>query len=380
MLFDYDTLKIIWWVFIGALLIGFAVTDGFDLGVLMLLPFVARSDEERRIVLNAIGATWEGNLVWLITAAAAIFAAWPLVYAAAFSGMYAALMATVFTLLLRPVGITYRSKMEHPRWRSAWDWLLLASGFAPALIFGIAFGNLLQGVPFHYDDSMRVFYTGSLLQLLNPFALLAGLVSVAMLALHGAAWLQLRTEGEVYRRAGAALRIAACVLIVAFAAAGLWTAGAIDGYRIVSMPAPATSFSPLAKVVERAGGAWLANYRAHPWLMALSLSAFAGAALAMLLSALQRTLLALVASAAALSAVLITAGCSLFPFVMPSSSHPASSLTLWDAASSHRTLQTMFWAVAILLPVVIAYTSWVYRVLRGKVTAATVRQDGHASY
>src|SRR6516165_921644 len=186
---DYETLKVIWWLFIGVLLIGFAVTDGFDLGIGTLLPFLGRNDEERRVMLNSVGPTWEGNQVWFITAGGAIFAAWPVVYATAFSGFYVALILTLFALFFRPVGFEYRSKLADPRWRNAWDWALFVGGAVPALIFGVAFGNLLQGVPFHFDADQRVFYTGSFWGLLNPFALLAGVVSLAMLAMHGAIFL-----------------------------------------------------------------------------------------------------------------------------------------------------------------------------------------------
>jgi cytochrome d ubiquinol oxidase subunit II len=174
MTIDYYTLKLIWWLFVGVLLIGFALLGGFDLGVGTLLPFVGRTDTQRRVILNAIGPTWEGNQVWFITAGGALFAAWPMVYATAFSGFYWALLLVLFALFFRPVGFEYRSKVEDPRWRSAWDWGLFVGGSVPALVFGVAFGNLLQGVPFHFDVFLRSYYTGSFWGLLNPFALLAG--------------------------------------------------------------------------------------------------------------------------------------------------------------------------------------------------------------
>ncbi|HSN41616.1 MAG TPA: cytochrome d ubiquinol oxidase subunit II [Burkholderiales bacterium] len=380
MIFDYETLKIIWWLFIGVLLIGFAVTDGFDMGVGALLPFLGRTDEERRIIINSIGATWEGNQVWFITAGGATFAAWPLVYATAFSGFYWALLLVLFALFFRPVGFDYRSKVDDPRWRNAWDWGLFVGGAVPALVFGVAFGNLLLGVPFHYDRDMQVYYTGSFLALLNPFGLLAGVVSLAMLVMHGAAYLQLRSEGEIHARAKTAVRIAAAVMMTAFALAGVWLAVGVDGYRIVSMPPADTAFAPLAKAVEKAAGAWLANYNAHPWMMVAPILGFAGATIAIVFSTADRPLAAFVASALSVAGVILTAGFSLFPFVMPSSSNPASSLTVWDAVSSHRTLQVMFWVVVLFLPVVLAYTSWVYRVLRGKITAKTIRENPHTTY
>ncbi len=378
--FDYATLKLIWWLVIGLLLVGFAILDGLDLGIGTLLPFVARSDDERRVVLNTIGPTWEGSQVWFITAGGATFAAWPLVYATAFSGFYIALILTLFALFLRPVGFDYRSKVADPRWRSAWDWGLFVGGTVPALVFGIAFGNLFLGVPFQFDGDQRVFYTGSFWGLLNPFGLLAGAVSVALLTMHGALYLQLRTEGAVRARAIRGARIAGAVFVLAFAAAGVSIATGIDGYRIVTMPPADAAFVPLAKTVEQMPAAWLYNYAKHPWTVVAPLAGFGGALLALLASSRHRAGLAFALSSIAVAGVVLTAGFSLFPFIMPSSSHFASGLTVWDAVSSRRTLQIMFWAVVIFLPLILAYTGWVYRVMRGKVTERHVREGGHSLY
>ncbi|HVP87890.1 MAG TPA: cytochrome d ubiquinol oxidase subunit II [Casimicrobiaceae bacterium] len=378
---DYETLKVIWWLFIGVLLIGFAVTDGFDLGIGTLLPFLGRNDEERRVMLNSVGPTWEGNQVWFITAGGATFAAWPLVYATAFSGFYAALLLVLFALFFRPVGFDFRSKVADPRWRNAWDWGLFIGGTVPAVVFGVAFGNLLQGVPFQFDPAtMAVTYTGSFWRLLNPFALLTGLVSLAMLVMHGASFLQIRTEDALQLRARAAARWAAIALIVLFAIAGIWVAYGIAGYRIVSIPAASSAFVPIAKTVESSPGIWLANFTAHKWMMLAPIVAFAGALAVVVSSAGGRSMLAFVASGVAVAGVILTAGFAMFPFVMPSSSDPRSSLTAWDSVSSHRTLAIMFWVVVILLPIVIAYTAWVYWVVRGKVTVAHIRENTHMSY
>jgi cytochrome bd ubiquinol oxidase subunit II len=379
MIFDYETLKVIWWALIGILLIGFAVTDGFDMGVGLLLPFLGRTDAERRVIINSIGATWEGNQTWLITAAGATFAAWPLVYAVSFSGMYLAMLLVLFALFFRPVGFDYRNKLADPRWRSAWDWGLFTGGAVPALVFGVAFGNLLLGVPYHFDDTMRSFYTGSFWLLLNPFALLAGVVSVAMLVMHGSVYLQIRTTGVINARAVRATFVSAALLIVAFALAG-WMVTRINGYQITQMPATGLTAMPLAKTVIAAPGAWLANYGLYPWMMLAPAGVFTGAVLAALLSRLGWPKLAFIASGAAVAAVILTAGCSMFPFIVPSSSHPGSSLTAWDAVSSHLTLQIMFWVVLIFVPLIILYTSWVYRVLRGKITVEMIEADNKTMY
>jgi cytochrome d ubiquinol oxidase subunit II len=380
MLFDYLTLKIIWWLFVGVLLIGFALLDGFDMGIGIMLPFVAKNDTQRRVLLNSIGPVWEGNQVWFITAGAALFAAWPLAYAAAFSGLYWALLLVLFALFFRPVGFEYRSKVEDPRWRNAWDWGLFVGGFVPALIFGVAFGNLLQGLPFHYDEFVRSTYTGSFWALLNPFALLAGIVSLAMLVMHGAVFLQLRTEGDINARAKKAVRWFGILFMAAFAVAGIWQAFGIDGFRIVSMPDPGTAFSPLAKKVEMAAGAWMQNYGDYPWMILAPVLAFAGGILAILLSGANRPGFAFVFSGAALAGVILTAGFAMFPFVIPSITSPNSSLTIYDATSSHRTLNLMFIAVVVFLPIVVIYTSWVYRVLRGKITEEKIEEETHTAY
>jgi cytochrome d ubiquinol oxidase subunit II len=380
MIFDYETLKVIWWLFVGALLIGFAITDGFDLGVGTLLPFLGKNDMERRVIINAIGPTWDGNQVWFITAGGAVFAAWPVVYAAAFSGFYVALLLVLFALFFRPVGFDYRSKIDDPRWRSAWDWGLFAGGAVPALVFGVAFGNLLQGVPLQYDDVLRPSYSGSFFGLLNPFALLTGVVSLAMLVMHGAVFLQMKTEGAIQRRAQQAALIFSGIYVITFLLAGLGIAFGIDGYRIVSMPQATGTASLLSKVVSHSHGAWMENYSTYSWMLFAPILGFFGAFATIAMTVLQRPGLAFMGSSIALAGTILTAGFSMFPFIMPSSVDPKSSLTIWDVTSSHLTLTLMFWAVIIFLPIVIAYTTWVYRVMRGKVTEQHIEDNQHSAY
>ncbi len=375
-LMSYETLRFVWWLFLGVLLIGFAVMDGFDLGVGALLPWIAKTDDERRVLINAIGPTWEGNQVWFVLGGGAIFAAYPLIYSAAFSGFFVALILVLFALILRPVGFDYRSKLPNPRWRSMWDWGLFVGGFVPSLVFGVAFGNLLQGVPFHFDEQLRVHYEGSFFGLLNPFALVAGVVSLAMLVMQGAAFLQLKTVGHMRERARAALGISALVYAAAFALAGAWLALGIDGYRIVSFGGTEAASNPVAKDVVREAGAWLANYKAAPVLWLAPLLAFAGALGAWKLAA-NRPGLGFIASSAAVACTILTAGIAMFPVMMPSSLEPSHSLTAWDATSSLHTLRWMFWMVAIFLPLIILYTGWVFRVLRGPVTLEQIRGPGH---
>lgn len=379
MIFDYETLKMLWWLLIGVLLIGFAITDGMDMGVAMLLRIVGKTDSERRTVINTIGAHWDGNQVWFITAGGALFAAWPMVYAAAFSGFYFAMMLVLFALFFRPLGFDYRSKIDSKRWRNNWDWGLFAGSAIPALVFGVAFGNLFLGVPFNMDNLLRVSYQGSFFGLLNPFGLLAGLISVAMLIAHAGMWLQLRTADAVAQRSAQYGRYALVVFIVLFAAAGFWVAN-INGYQIVSMPDTQSHADPLAKVVSTAKGAWLNNYSERPWTITFPILGFAMALSALLFSKLNKPALGLISTSFMLIGVIMTAGVSLFPFIMPSVNNPDISLTIWDAVSSHKTLNIMFVAVVIFIPLILAYTTWCYVKMWRRVTVEEIENNTHGSY
>ena len=378
-LISYETLRLIWWLLIGVLLIGFAVTDGFDLGTGILLPFAGKTDLERRVIINSIGPVWEGNQVWLILGGGAIFAAWPQLYAVSFSGFYLAMFVILVALILRPVAFKFRSKREDASWRARWDIALFIGGFVPALIFGVAMGNVLQGVPFRFSDDMHIFYEGSFFGLLNPFALLAGLVSVAMLVMHGATWLQVKTEGLVAERARTFGSVAAIASVVLYAVAGvaLWTV--VDGYRITSAISVAGPSNPMFKTAEVAAGAWFANYAAHPWTWAAPVLGLVSPLLAFAMLRLRRAVPALLASALGIAAIILSVGASMFPFILPSSLDPRASLTVWDSSSSHMTLFIMLVATTIFIPIIVAYTSWVYKVLWGKVDGQAIEDgNGHA--
>lgn len=377
---DYATLKVIWWVLIGVLLIGFSLTDGFDMGAAILLPFLGKTDAERRIVINTVGATWEGNQVWLITAGGAMFAAWPLVYAASFSGFYFAMLLVLFALFFRPVGFDYRGKRDNPRWRGAWDWALFIGGFVPALVFGVAFGNLLQGVPFQYDTDLRVTYYGSFWALLNPFALICGLVSLTMLSAHGAAFVKLKSDGVVAQRASKALRLMAGLAVVLFVVAGALVATLIGGYAITDAAPYDTVANPLLKSVEPGAGLWIANYVTYPWMAAAPIVGILGGVIAFVLAGSRLEKTAFIGTSLLIVGVILTAGFSMFPFIMPSSLDPRSSLTVWDATSSKMTLEIMLVAVIIFLPIVLAYTTWAYRIMRGKVTVDALDDKRNTMY
>lgn len=376
---DYTLLKLVWWLLVCVLLIGFAIMDGHDMGVGALLPFVGKTDDERRVMLNTVGPHWEGNQVWFITAGGAIFAAWPLVYATAFSGFYFALMAVLWALFFRPVGFEYRSKVPDARWRTAWDWGLFVGGAVPALVFGVAIGNVITGVPFHFEDSMMPVYTGSFWALFTPFALLCGVASLSLLLFHGANYLQLRTEGVLAERARTAALLLGLVLALVFSVGGLMVAG-LPGYQITSAVVPGEAVSPVGKTVVMQAGAWMNNYQAHPWTWALPALAYAGIVLGLLAARQRKPGLAFIGSGLACAGVILTAGAAIFPFVLPSSSHPGHSLTVWDCVSSQRTLNIMFWVALVMTPIVLSYTTWAYRVMRGKVTLAQVQANGKALY
>lgn len=372
MILDYETLRVIWWVLLGLLLIGFAIMDGFDLGVAIWLPWFAKTDTERRILINTVGPTWEGNQVWLILGGGAIFAAWPDLYALSFSGFYLAMLIVLLSLILRPVGFKYRSKLDNPLWRSTWDWLLFVGGFVPALIFGVAVGNVLQGVPFYYDESLRVLYTGTFLQLLNPYALCCGVLSVLMLAMHGAFFMQIKTEGSLQLKARKGARYAALLMILLFIIMGFWT-NHIDGYLLKSAVHHDGPSNPLYKEVETRLGAWFSNYKDMPIVVLVPILSLTCAGLATILA--EKVLLAFALSSLSVGSLIGTVGISMFPFILPSSTHPKHSLMVWDSSSSQKTLFIMLIATAIFLPIIMAYTAWVYRVLRGKVNAKTIKEQ-----
>lgn len=377
---DYGTLRLIWWALLGILLIGFTVLDGFDLGVAMLHPFVPKNDNQRRVLLNTIGPVWEGNQVWFILGGGAVFAAWPALYAASFSGFYLAMFLVLIGFILRPVALTFHSKLEAQVWRRSWDWAFFISGFVPSLIFGVAFGNLLLGTPFQFDQTLRLNYQGDLLGLLRPFALLCGVISVLMLAMQGASYLAMKSEGEVAARANKFGIGAGVGLIVLFAIAGFWVAHGIDGYAIDTPIDTDGPSNPLTKSVTLTLGGWLRNYRIAPLSAAAPGIGFAGAFVAVLALRFKAQVIAFVASSLSVAGVVTTAGFSLFPFLLPSSSRPDHSLTIWDASSSHLTLTIMLGAVIVFLPIVLAYTSWVYYVLRGAVTEAAIERKDDYHY
>ncbi|MGB5447006.1 MAG: cytochrome d ubiquinol oxidase subunit II [Psychromonas sp.] len=379
-MFDYETLKIVWWLLISVLLIAFVITDGFDMGVGALVPVIGKSDDERRMMINTIAPHWEGNQVWLVTGAAAIFAAWPAVYATAFSGFYVAMMLTLMALFFRPVGFDYRSKIDDPRWRNSWDWGIFIGSAVPPIVFGVAFGNILQGVPFVLDDLLRSSYQGGFFGLLNPFALLVGVFSLVLFLLQGASWLQMKTEGELYDRARMVSLICAPIAIVLFALAGIWLAYGIDGYVITSIGDLNGPSNPLLKTAAIQPGAWLNNYSEYPLTMLAPALGFLFPVLIWISSRFDKGGFAFLFSSLMQVAVLMTFAVSTFPFILPSSIDPNMSFTVWDAVSSEKTLNIMTIVVAIFLPIILLYTSFSYIKMFGRIGKEFMAKYKHSAY
>lgn len=373
----FAVLQVIWWLLLGVLLMGLAVMVGMDMGVGTILRYVGRNDLERRVALNVIGPHWDGNQVWFILGGGAIFAAFPLIYATAFSGFYVVMLLLLWTMIIRPLGFEYRSKIASDTWRNVWDWTLFISGAVPMIVFGAAFGNLFHGVPFHFEWNITSVYTGSFLGLLNPFAVMAGLLSLALSVMMGALTVMNGAEGAMHQRARTLVQVGAIAAIVLFAIGGFWV-HAIEGYSIVSGPGAGVAQTPLQQVVTRTPGGWLGNYAAHPILWLVPLAGFLGMFGALLAGRAGRSHLGWWLGALAWIGVIGTAGVALFPFLLPSSSDPSVSLTVWNSSSSSLTLAWMVGFAVVFVPLILWYTSWAFWVMRGKVKADDVAHDEHA--
>ncbi|RSD29744.1 cytochrome d ubiquinol oxidase subunit II [Vibrio pectenicida] len=378
-MFDYEILRLIWWVLIGVLLVGFAVTDGFDMGVGALIPIIGKNDNERRVMINSIGPHWEGNQVWLVTAGGGLFAAWPLVYATSFSGFYLAMILTLAALWLRPLGLAYRSKIEDEKWRSTWDICICISGFVPPVIFGVAFGNLLQGVPFQLTEFLMPTYHGSFFELLNPFALLCGLVSLFMIIMQGATWLQLKTTDDVHTRSRNVAQIMGLLTVAAFVGAGFWIQ-TIEGYVITSTMDHSAASNPLTKEVVREVGAWMNNFEQYPLMWIAPVLGVMMSLVAVVASRFDRGGIAFFASSVGNAGIIFTAGLAMFPFIMPSDLVPNHSLTMWDATSSELTLNLMTGVAFIMVPVILCYTTWTYYKMFGRLDNKFIEDNKDSLY
>ncbi len=379
-------LQHIWWLLLGVLLIGFAIMNGFDLGVASILHLVAKNDDERRVVINTVGPFWEGNQIWLVLGGGAIFAAFAKLYAISFSGFYIAMLLLLFALILRPVGFKFRSKVANPLWRSIWDIVLAFGGFIPALITGVAVGNVLWGVPFDMTNNINeVRYNhaeGHLFYLLFGsfgFSLLTGLLSVSMMAMQGGNYLSLKTEGHIKQRAAKVSSVCAIISFVLFALGGVLITFMVKGYLFDGSDSLNLSIVGSTEIIKsETSGAWLTNYGKYPIFMLAPVLGFAGILLSFLFNKMKRFALAFISSSVAIFGIIATVGVSIYPLLLPSSSNPLASLTLYNSANSDKTLAWMTLMALIFVPIILSYTSWVHYVLRGTVTVDSVKNDNQA--
>ncbi|MHB1302577.1 MAG: cytochrome d ubiquinol oxidase subunit II [Acidiphilium sp.] len=375
----YIALKVIWAVLLGVLLTGLAVMVGMDMGVGTLLRFVGRNDAERRTALAIIGPHWDGNQVWFIVGGGAIFAAFPTLYATSFSTFYVVMILLLFSMIMRPVAFEYRSKVDVGRWRETWDWAFLISGAVPMIIYGAAFGNVLQGVGFHfgwdgqyYQDESFIWY------LLNPFALLCGALSLSLAIHQGGAMLMIRGEGPIAERARRFAIGGGTLAAILFIVGGVWVRF-IQGFAFAQKVDPAMPATPLGgpHVVMRAG-AWMDNFHTYPALWLLPALGILGMIAGPLALRAHRPILGWWLGAAAWIGTIFTAGGAMFPFLMPSTTDPSQSLTVWNASGSAYNLGWMLVFALVFVPAIVIYTSWAFRVMRGKVKAETVIADDHS--
>lgn len=373
----YAVLQLVWWLLLGVLMIAVAVMVGMDMGVGTILRYVGRTDVERRIALKVIGPHWEGNQVWFVLGGGAVFAAFPLIYATAFSGFYVVMLLLLWSMMLRPLGFGYRSQLASPKWRGMWDWTLVISGLVPMLVFGAAFGNLFLGVPFDFSWNLTSTYSGSFIALLNPFAILCGLLAISLSVFMGSVTLMNGAEGAIYERSQRVARYASLLAIALFAIGGIWVY-TMQGYVLTQSPGAGVPQTPLQQVVTLGQQAWFGNFRAQPVLWLLPVLGFVGMLAGFLTVNARRSLLAWWAGALAWAGVITTAGVALFPFLLPSSLKPAQSLTIWNSSSSELTLIWMLGFAVVFLPLIIWYTSWAFYIMRGKVKAEHVEGDDHS--
>jgi cytochrome d ubiquinol oxidase subunit II len=341
-------LESIWFILWGVLWAVYFMLDGFDLGMGTLMPFLARTDAEKRMIYRAMGPYWDGNEVWLIAAGGVTFAAFPTTYSVMFSGLYSALMLILFALIFRGVAVEYREQVDHPTWRAVWDYCLAAGSFLPALLLGVAFANIFQGIPIDADG----IYQGTLFTLLNPYGIFGGVLFVAMFLLHGCLWLLVKTEGTLQEKAAAIVNklwAVLAVIAVGFLVATWYATRLYDNYiqnplmyvvPIILIPIIAVGALIMIRVYLARGRWW------HAWF----------------------------ASSALIVSVTLFGVAGLYPNLLPSSLNPAFSMTIYNSASSPLTLKIMLGVALTFVPIVIAYQAWVFNLFKHPVTEAEAEE------
>lgn len=362
MLLDYEMLRLACWGLLGLFVVGFALASGIEIGVSLLLPFLNVSEAQRAELIARLAPVSAGNQVWWLVVIGVLFAGWPTVYAASFASFQSLLLLTMLALLVRPLGWYLRSSVN-AAWLPKWDRALFVSGLLPAALLGLMVGNLLKGVPFHLASDMHIAFLGSFTGLFSPFASLVAACCVALLAVHGALYLQSYADGELYQRSKGLAMSSGIAFLVLFALAGGWITH-LEGYHVNTEIVANGVSNPLTKFVKRGDGLWLDNYEHEPALWALPVLAFLCGIVSLVCSKLDRANWALLASAVMVTMVILTAGVSMFPFLAPSNISLNSSLTIWDASASQVTLEALLYFAGVLLPVMAFSTRWLYKFLR----------------
>ncbi|MFT9016014.1 MAG: cytochrome d ubiquinol oxidase subunit II [Acetobacter sp.] len=374
----YAILKLVWAGILGVLFIGLGVMVGMDMGVGTLLRFVGRNDGERRTALNIIGPHWDGNQVWFILGGGAIFAAFPTLYATSFSVFYVVMITLLFSMILRPVAFEYRSKADSRHWRAGWDVAFLVSGALPMFIYGAAFGNVLEGVGYHFGWTGQYYQDESFLSyLVNPFAILCGLMSVALSVYQGGVMLMLRSEEPIYGRARRYAMRGGLAAVTLFVGGGVWISR-LNGFRLIE-GAPGMPANPMqGQHVAVTAGGWLLNFQAHPALWLIPVLGAACMLSGTLMVRACHPVMAWWIGVGSWVGTIGTVGAAMFPFLMPSATTPDQSLTIWNSTASAYGLTCMLVVAVIFVPVILSYTSWCYYVMRGKVRTADVIHDTHS--
>lgn len=369
--------QLTWWAIVGVVLIVFALTAGFDLGIGALLPFVGKSDAERRVMLNVIGPTWDGNQVWLIIAGGALFVVWPYAYAATFSGFYGTMFMLLWALYMRPVGFEWRAKVPTDTWKRWWDIALFIGGIVPAFAFGLLIGNLMHGVPFHYDSFNRFYSDWSLFDMFNGFSVLIGFVSMSLLMMHGASYLQMRSEGRVCDRSRRAAIVMAVIYLVCFLGASFYVFYGMPGFVLEKASGVSQFHTGVVKIIPEGLSH---NYYLHHGLIIVPILALVGAIFVWAGSATRHGAFSFLGSSLSIIATILTFGIATFPFILPSTTHPVNSLTIFNASSSQHTLHIMLIATCIMVPIILIYTAWVYIKMWRKLSTKTIEQEAHKLY
>lgn len=382
-MFSMESLQIAWWVIIGLVMIIYASTSGFDYGATMIMPFM-RKEDERRVVLNTVARTWDGNQTWFIFFGGALFVIWPAVYGTIFSGFYAAMLIILWSLFFRPPGFDYRSKIENMVWRRTWDVGLFISSFFPLAAFGLAIGTIMQGVPIQFDTfSLRPFYHGDFWGLINWFAIVCAIVSILMGGMHASAFLNRRTEGHMKHFFVRLHLIFSSLFLIFFTGAGFMVAFYIPGYFLIHSPNHAW-LHPLSSVVTRETGGWIISYAQYPWKAYPPIIAYIGVFLSLLTIRMgKKGGTAFWCSVMAVAGTVATAGTAMFPFVVPSSIDLKESMTVFNATSAQYTLNIMLYVAVVLFALILVYKIFAYRaVWAGKKTLSTedVEKNKHSFY